>query len=120
MNILKKGIELMSTIKLFHSSYHIINKPDYSLGKSHNDYGQGFYCTENIDLAKEWACKDNKDGFVNEYNFNLDGLKTLNLLDGTYSSLNWIAILLENRIFHYKMKLHLMLKIISSATFYLI
>lgn len=83
---------------MFHGSDHIINKPDYSLGKLHNDYCQGFYCTGNIDLAKEWACKDNKDGFVNEYNFNTDGLKILNLLNGTYSSLNWIAILLENRI----------------------
>ncbi len=97
----------MSTIKLFHGSDYIINKPDYSLRKFHNDYGQGFYCTENIDLAKEWACKDNKDGFVNEYNFNIDGLKILNLLDGTYSSLNWIAILLENRIFSLQDKIAL-------------
>lgn len=89
----------MPIIKLFHRSDHIINEPEYSLGKSHNDYGQGFYCTENIEMAKEWACKDNKDGFVNEYNFNTDDLKVLNLLDGKYSILNWIAILLKNRIF---------------------
>ena len=50
-------------------------------------------------MAKEWACKENKNGFVNEYNFNTDGLSVLNLLDGKHSVLNWIALLLKNRIF---------------------
>ena len=27
-----------------------------------NDYGRGFYCTEKIDLAKEWAVADLHDG----------------------------------------------------------
>lgn len=89
----------MSTITLLHGSDHIIKKPILSLGKAHNDYGYGFYCTELLEMAKEWACKENKDGFVNEYKLNTDGLKILNLLDGTYSILNWIALLLKNRIF---------------------
>lgn len=89
----------MSTITLLHGSDHIIKKPILSLSKAHNDYGHGFYCTELLEMAKEWACKENKDGFVNEYKLNTDGLKILNLLDGTYSILNWIALLLKNRIF---------------------
>ena len=89
----------MSIIKLLHGSDHIIKKPDYSLGKTYNDYGKGFYCTEVFEMSKEWACKENKDGFVNEYNFNMDGLKVLNLLDGKHSVLNWIALLLKNRMF---------------------
>lgn len=37
---------------LYHGSNHIIDKPLYGAGKKHNDYGIGFYCTENIELAK--------------------------------------------------------------------
>lgn len=89
----------MPIVKLLHGSDHIIESPVYSLGKPHNDYGQGFYCTEDLEMAREWACKENKDGFVNEYNFNTDGLNVLNLLDGKHSVLNWMALLLKNRIF---------------------
>ena len=89
----------MSIIKLLHGTDHIIKTPQLSLGKEHNDYGRGFYCTEMPEMAKEWACKENKDGFVNEYDFNADGLNVLNLLDGDHTVLNWIALLLKNRIF---------------------
>lgn len=89
----------MPVIKLLHGTDHIIKRPQLSLGKEHNDYGRGFYCTEKPEMAKEWACKENKNGFVNEYAFNTDGLKPLNLLDGNHTVLNWIALLLKNRIF---------------------
>ena len=89
----------MPIVKLLHGTDHIIKTPDYFLGKPHNDYGQGFYCTEDLEMAREWACKENKDGFVNEYKFSTDGLNVLNLLDGKHNVLNWIALLLKNRIF---------------------
>ena len=82
-----------------HGSDHIIEKPVLNLGKSNNDYGQGFYCTESFDMACEWACKDNKDGFVNTYELSTEGLKFLNLLDGNHTVLNWMALLLKNRKF---------------------
>lgn len=89
----------MCKVRLFHGSEYIINKPVLSKGKHTNDYGQGFYCTENLDLAKEWACKNNSDGFVNEYELDYDNLRILNLLDKEYNILHWIAILLKNRVF---------------------
>lgn len=89
----------MPIVKLLHGTDHMIKTPDFLLGKPHNDYGKGFYCTEDIEMAREWACKGNKDGFVNEYRFNTDGLNILNLLDGKHTVLNWIALLLKNRIF---------------------
>ena len=55
----------MGKIKLLHGSDHIIEKPDLLLGKSNNDYGRGFYCTQELSMAMEWACKKNSDGFVN-------------------------------------------------------
>ena len=89
----------MNNITLLHGSDHIIKQPELSKGKKTNDYGQGFYCTLSADLAKEWACKNNVNGFVNAYSFNDADLNVLNLLDSKYNVLNWIALLLKNRIF---------------------
>ncbi len=89
----------MPQIILLHGTDHIIKEPKLNLGKATNDYGQGFYCTQEKEIAREWACKGNQDGFVNEYKFQTDSLKILNLLDGKYSVLNWMALLLKYRIF---------------------
>lgn len=69
------------------------------MGKTNNDYGQGFYCTQDIELAKEWACPDNTDGYANIYRLNTRGLKILDLGSSSYSILHWITILIENRTF---------------------
>lgn len=89
----------MKNITILHGSDHIIEKPEYLLGKINNDYGRGFYCTQAREIAREWACKGNNDGYVNEYILDLDGLNVLNLLDGNHTVLNWIALLLKNRQF---------------------
>lgn len=82
---------------LYHGSEKIIKNPKYGYGSSGNDFGRGFYCTENIELAKEWACKKNTDGFVNQYELNVSGLKILNLNDEKYHILNWLALLTKYR-----------------------
>lgn len=69
-----------------------------NLGKNYNDYGQGFYCTENLELAKEWACTENLEGYVNQYQLDMRNLSVLNLTND-FHILNWLAILLENRSF---------------------
>lgn len=89
----------MEKMILYHGTDHIIKIPEYKLGKEYNDYGRGFYCTKELEVAKEWACKQNKDGFVNCYEWTADSLQTLNLLDSQYSILNWLALLLEHRTF---------------------
>ena len=89
----------MSKLELFHGSDHVVEKPDYALGKPYNDYGVGFYCTDSFELAGEWACKRGADGFVNKYWLDLEGLKILDLCDGTHNVLEWIALLLKNRSF---------------------
>ncbi len=89
----------MSKIILLHGTDHIIEVPDINIGNEYNDYGKGFYCTKAEEMAKEWACKQNTDGFVNRYELNTDGLKTLDLTDGKHTVLNWIAILLKYRTF---------------------
>ncbi|MEA5012861.1 MAG: DUF3990 domain-containing protein [Angelakisella sp.] len=86
-------------LTLFHGSPQIIEKPELAKGKPNNDYGRGFYCTESIELAKEWACSTETDGFANQYDFDQANLSVLNLSSGEYHILNWLSILLENRTF---------------------
>lgn len=89
----------MNIIRLLHGTDHIVEVPDIHVGNPHNDYGMGFYCTRVDEMACEWACKKNTDGFVNIYDFDIEGLKILDLLDGSHTVLNWIALLLQFRTF---------------------
>ncbi len=82
---------------LYHGSSQIIRTPQFGVGRVDNDYGQGFYCTESLALAKEWACSSEVSGFANKYQMSFDGLKILNLSDEGYTILHWMAILLEHR-----------------------
>ena len=95
----------MPKIKLYHGSDHIIEKPSLLSGKLNNDYGRGFYCTRLPEMASEWACKNNSDGTLNEYDLDTDTLHILNLASEQYSILNWLAVLLENRTFSLKQKI---------------
>lgn len=85
--------------KLYHGSENIIQKPQYGFGKKYNDYGLGFYCTEHMDMAKEWGVSLDKNGYANCYELECDGLEILNLNDEKYCILHWLTILLENRTF---------------------
>lgn len=89
----------MGKITLLHGTDHIIEAPNMSKGNPKNDYGRGFYCTTIDEMAREWACKNNTDGFVNAYEFDTEGLIVLDLLDAKHNILNWIAILLKHRTF---------------------
>ena len=90
----------MTKLVIYHGSKDIIDKPYYHGGKAENDYGFGFYCTESIELAKEWSCSNNEsNGFANKYSIDLEGLAILDLTDARYSILNWIAVLLKHRTF---------------------
>lgn len=85
---------------LYHGSDHIVGMPIYGKGKLHNDYGRGFYCTEEIALAKEWAVTDSRDGFVNCYRLDVtDDIFVLDLNAEKYTVLHWLGVLLQNRTF---------------------
>ena len=84
---------------VYHGSDHIIKKPVYNGSKPHNDYGNGFYMSEDIELAKEWACRKNNHGIVNQYELNTKNLKILNLNDPQYNILNWLALLTKHRTY---------------------
>ena len=88
---------------LFHGSDKIIETPTRNKGKMHNDYGQGFYCTPDLALAREWACSESPSAFVNHYSFEPSyNLKICYLSKPPYHPLNWLAVLMKNRVFSTK------------------
>ncbi len=89
-------------ITIYHGSKQIVEVPVFGEGKKNNDFGLGFYCTESNDLAKEWAVSSLRDGFSNRYTLDTEYLNVLNLNSPDYTILNWIAVLVEHRIFSIK------------------
>lgn len=60
-------------------------------------FGRGFYLTEDIQLAKEWAvCRpNNTNGYVHKFELDAKELKILNFEE--YNTLAWLAELMKHR-----------------------
>ena len=84
---------------IYHGSQYVVAAPVFGEGSPRNDYGLGFYCTHEIELAKEWACSEENSGYANQYELNLAGLSVMHLSGQEFNILNWLAVLLENRTF---------------------
>lgn len=84
---------------LYHGSPDIIERPIFGYGKAYNDYGLGFYCTDSLEMAKEWGVSRDHDGYANRYEMDCEGLRILDLNAEDYCILHWLAVLLENREF---------------------
>ena len=54
---------------LYHGSPNRIVYPSFGLGDDRHDYGKGFYLTQDLNLAKEWAvCRpETESGYVHTY-----------------------------------------------------
>ncbi len=87
----------MSEIILYHGSPNKTIVPAFGLGNEKHDYGKGFYLTDRIDLAKEWAvCLPNaKNGWVHTYELELDGLALFDFEKNNI--LSWLAELMKHR-----------------------
>ncbi len=87
----------MGKIILYHGTPDKIVTPFFGGGDDKHDYGRGFYLTENIDLAKEWAvCRPNdKNGWVHKYELDTDGLAILDFKEKDV--LSWLAELMKHR-----------------------
>ena len=89
----------MSEIVLYHGSTKVIERPKFGVGNKRNDYGLGFYCTEDVELAREWACSSRTGGFVNTYSISVSDLIVMRLDAPEFGVLDWLAILVNNRVF---------------------
>ena len=87
----------MAKITLYHGTPDKLVVPKYGGGDEKHDYGKGFYLTENIELAKEWAvCRPNDlNGWVHMYELDVDGLKILDFQQRDV--LSWLAELMKHR-----------------------
>lgn len=87
----------MSKLILYHGSPNRVIVPKFGFGEDRHDYGRGFYLTESLELAKEWAvCRpDETNGWVHKYELEMEGL---NILDfQKYDVLSWLAELMKHR-----------------------
>lgn len=87
----------MEKIILYHGSPNKVVVPQFGFGEGKHDYGKGFYLTENIELAKEWAvCRpDETNGWVHKYELDTTDLKVLDFQE--YNVLSWLAELMKHR-----------------------
>lgn len=87
----------MEKIILFHGTPDKIVTPVFGRGENKHDYGKGFYLTENLELAKEWAVSrpNNVNGWIHKYELKTDDL---NILDFQRENvLCWLAELMKHR-----------------------
>ena len=82
---------------LYHGTSDKIVTPVFGGGNDKHDYGRGFYLTESIDLAKEWAvCRPNEEnGWVHQYELECKSLKVLDFQEK--GVLAWLAELMKHR-----------------------
>lgn len=87
----------MGKIILYHGTPEKNVTPTYGLGDEKHDYGRGFYLSEDIELAKEWAvCRPNEtNGWVHKYELQTEGLKILDFQEKDV--LAWLAELMKHR-----------------------
>lgn len=87
----------MGKITLYHGSPNEVVTPIYGGGNEKHDYGKGFYLTEDLDLAKEWAvCRpSDRNGWVHKYELDCNDLKVLDFQQKDI--LNWLAELMKHR-----------------------
>lgn len=87
----------MGKIILYHGTPNKIVTPVFGGGEEKHDYGKGFYLTENIDLAKEWAvCRPQEaNGWVHKYELDCDSLKIFDFQEA--SIMAWLAELMKHR-----------------------
>lgn len=87
----------MKKIILYHGTPDEVVNPVYGGGQAKHDYGRGFYLTEDIELAKEWAvCRPNQqNGWVHKYELDCTDLKMFDFQEKNV--LSWLAELMKHR-----------------------
>lgn len=87
----------MKKIILYHGTPDEVVNPVYGRGQDKHDYGRGFYLTEDIELAKEWAvCRPGQqNGWVHKYELDCTDLKIFDFQKKNV--LSWLAELMKHR-----------------------
>ena len=81
-------------MRLYHTGFQMIQKPDIRHGRKNADFGPGFYLTDDPEFARRWA-RERKDEqtIVNSYELDVTGLSV-----HTFSrDQDWFACIFGNR-----------------------
>lgn len=85
-------------MKFYYGADRLLIKPEFNKGNPSNDYGLGFYLTENKELARLWASQYQTGGYLIEYDVDVSKLKILRLATiEDEDVLTWISILISHR-----------------------
>lgn len=85
-------------MRFYYGADKLVKKPIYNFGNPNNDYGLGFYLTDDKEIARLWASKNIEGGYLIEYEVDLTGLKILELAKNSNENvLSWIALLISHR-----------------------
>lgn len=80
-------------IILYHGTASIFDIPDISYSREDIDFGVGFYCTEDLEMAKMWAAHK-KRSIVNVYELDLSNLNIYHFK----ADEEWLAFIQGNRM----------------------
>jgi hypothetical protein len=87
----------LTVLTFYHGSAAESVTPTFGLGDDRHDYGKGFYLTDDLSLAKEWAvCRpDAQNGWVHAFKVVDSGLSVLDFQE--LGVLAWMAELMKHR-----------------------
>ena len=85
-------------MRFYYGADSLVIKPEFNKGNPSNDYGLGFYLTKDRELARLWATKFEHDGYLIEYEVDVEKLKILHLATiEDQDVLTWISLLISHR-----------------------
>jgi len=82
---------------LYYGADSLVIKPEYGKGNKSNDYGLGFYLTDDKNMAKLWASRFLDGGYLITYDVNIDNFKILHLEDDNENIMQWLTLLVKHR-----------------------
>lgn len=84
------------TMKLYHTGFEEIRKPDIRHGRKNADFGQGFYMSAEYEFSRKWArVRRGQDTVLNSYELDLSGLN----IHRFERDLSWFEYIYANRNF---------------------
>ena len=84
----------MEKIRLYHTGFEEIRRPDVHRGRINADFGQGFYLSPDEEFSRRWArTRKGEATIINSYELTLDGLKVMRL----ERNAEWFDIIYRNR-----------------------
>ena len=84
----------MSILRLFHTGFQVIQKPDINMGRANADFGQGFYLSNDEEFSRRWARNlKGETTYINVYDLDIGDLQLKHFSRGE----EWFEYIFNNR-----------------------